>query len=607
MRMSGICGWIGGRKPLDPVDALHRMTEAFGHDAKVTTPERRGAVTAGGPRARIFRDGDIRVALIGRPSLNGNNDPDTVLAGITALFREQPNRLPADLHGPFCLAVIDVARDCALLAIDRLGVERLVYAEVDQGLVFSNRADSVAGHPHLSKTLEPQGVFDYLYFHCIPSPRVIFKGQQKLLPGQCIRYENGQVETEFYWAIQYEDHHGAYAPLKEEFLATLEASVRRAADAGEPGRTGSFLSGGTDSSTVSGLLTKVAGKPAKTFSIGFAEAGYDEMEYARIAERHFGLDAYSYYVTPEDVLSAIPRIAAAYDEPFGNASAVPALFCSELAVKNGVKTLLAGDGGDEIFGGNSRYVEQLIFELYGKLPQFLRKGLLEPLAFRLPGVERIYPLRKMRNYIRGYQTPLPDRMETYNFLHRTPLAEIFSGDFLAAIDQDEPIKIIREVYQRADTESVLHRMLHLDMKITLADNDLRKVSQMCELAGVDVQYPLLDEAFVEFSGRVPPHLKIKNFKLRHFFKKALQDVLPEAIINKKKHGFGLPTGIWLRDHPALRTHAHQKLEELKQRNIIKPGYVDEILKPNDQEHANYYGVMVWVMLMLEEWLQSQRL
>ena len=268
---------------------------------------------------------------------------------------------------------------------------------------------------------------------------------------------------------------------------------------------------------------------------------------------------------------------------------------------------MAGDGGDEIFGGNSRYVEQLIFELYDKVPGFLRKGLFEPLAFKIPGAERIFPLRKLGNYIRSHQIPLPDRMETYNFLHRTPLKEIFTGDFLASIDQDEPIKIIREVYHRADTDSVLHRMLHLDLKITLADNDLRKVSRMCELAGVDVHYPLLDEAFVEFSGRVPPRLKIKNFKLRYFFKMALADLLPAEIIHKKKHGFGLPTGIWLRDHPGLRTHARQRLAELKQRNIINPGYIDTILKHNDQEHANYYGVMVWVMLMLEEWLQSQNI
>jgi asparagine synthase (glutamine-hydrolysing) len=184
---------------------------------------------------------------------------------------------------------------------------------------------------------------------------------------------------------------------------------------------------------------------------------------------------------------------------------------------------------------------------------------------------------------------------------------VFTPAFLGQVDTGEPLEFLRDAYQRARSDSPLNRMLHLDMKITLADNDLRKVSRMCELAGVEVRYPMLDEAFVALSGRVPPDLKIRRFKLRYFFKKSLEGFLPKEILTKRKQGFGLPTGIWLRDHPALRAHADSRMEQLKQRDIIHPDYIDELLRNRDGEYAYYYGVMVWKLMMLEEWLQSRGL
>ena len=202
----------------------------------------------------------------------------------------------------------------------------------------------------------------------------------------CVRdeFRDGVVERCFYWRLPYhDDGTDSVEALERRFRLLLKDATRHAIDG--PSTVGTFLSGGTDSSTVTALLTELTGKPAQTYSIGFAWEGFDEMKYARITAQHLGARAHEYYVTPGDIVEAIPIIARAYDEPFGNDSAAPTYFCAKMAREDGVQVLLAGDGGDEIFGGNTRYAKQKVFEAYGRIPNALRRGLIEPLAFALPG------------------------------------------------------------------------------------------------------------------------------------------------------------------------------------------------------------------------------
>ncbi len=200
--------------------------------------------------------------------------------------------------------------------------------------------------------------------------------------------------------------------------------------------------------------------------------------------------------------------------------------------------------------------------------------------------------------------PLPDRLQTYNFLNRFPAAAIFEPDVLSAIDPEQPRRFERETYRRPRDASALNRMLYLDWQVTLADNDLRKVTRACELAGIDVSYPLLDDAVVELSTRVPSTQKLRHGRLRHFYKEATKDFLPAAIIEKKKHGFGLPFGVWLVEHAGLRDLARQSLEALKQRRLIRADFIDRVLALHAEQHASYYGELVWVLMVLELWLAT---
>ena len=590
-------------------NALPAMFTAEGLTAPTTQVHfGAGSIGAGPVAGQVFHDADARcaAALLGRPRWT---DPATAAyarehgdaAAAVRRYGVVGNRLPGEMQGSFALALIDQAKGSALLAIDRTGIERLCFARVGPLLVFSTSARAVAAHPAVNAPIDRQALYEYLYCHMVPSPDTAFTGVEKLLPAQQLEATRGNAARSFYWAMPFAvDNKTAEADQERTFKALLRQAVARQLDDELP--VGAFLSGGTDSSTVAGLLGDVSGRPARTFSIGFDAEGFDELEYARITARHFGTDATEFYVTPEHVAEALPLIAAAYDEPFGNASAVPTYFCARIAREHGVAAMLAGDGGDEFFGGNVRYAKQGVFEHYQAIAPALRR-MFEPLIFNFPLGSTLMPVRKAQSYVRQASVPLPDRLETYNFLHRDPLTTIFEADFLAAVDTERPLALMREAYFRAASSTPVDRMMHLDHKITLADNDLRKVSRMCEMAGIDVRFPFLDEDLIEFSGTLHARQKISGSQLRVFFKQALRDFLPGETIRKSKHGFGLPFGMWLAASGPLQSQATSALDSLARRGIVRPDYLQKLWREHSSGHASYYGVMIWVLVQLELWLQ----
>jgi asparagine synthase (glutamine-hydrolysing) len=599
--MHRLAGWYGHGM----ADAVQTLELMLSH-CSVARPAHDHADPAWGVASNLplALDGNLAAAITGRPRFDSPELQNLAPANaLLALWKRHGRDAPKHVHGNFALAVLDRHEKSVFLALDRIGAEKLAFAPSTNGIVFASQADMVAAHPAVGRKLDPQGLFNFLYFAQVPAPGGIFKGVEKLLPAQWAHWKNGEVSKGFYWALQYRDEpRDDFDAQSRRFHAILRESVARAKG---DDNTAAFLSGGTDSSTVSGVLKELTGN-VQTYSIGFDANGFDEMEYARIAAKRFGLDMHEYYLKPEDIVSAIPVIASHYDEPFANESAVPTYFCAKLAAADGFKVMLAGDGGDEIFGGNARYAKQKVFETYHLLPQLLRSGLIEPLA-NLPGLSTLAPIRKVQSYIRQASIPLPERMESYNYVYRQPLGDMFTADFLAQVDSHQPGELLKEVYDRADTTSYINRMLHLDIKFTLADSDLRKVGAMTEAAGIDVRYPLLDDAMMDFSGEVPPDWKVKGQYLRWFFKTALKGFLPDEIINKSKHGFGLPFGLWAKDYAPLRERIEDRLSKLKKRDILQPAYIDHVRSEHMSGHATYFGKMVWNMLILEEWFLAKGL
>lgn len=502
------------------------------------------------------------------------------------------------VSGEFAFGFFD-AHGNGYLAVDRFAIRTLCY-RIDQGkLRFASRADELAD---TATEIDPQAIFDYLYFHVIPSPRTIFKGVYRLPPGQCAVFENGSITVKPYWVPTFtEPSNPSFEKLRSEFRQLLQESVADNLDGGKPG---CFLSGGTDSSTVAGMVREASGRHAATYSIGFEAEGYDEMEYARIAAHHFNTEHHEYYVTPDDLIRSIPDVAKYYDQPFGNSSALPAYYCAKMAKEDGVSRILAGDGGDELFGGNSRYAKQKVFAFYDAVPRAVRSLVLEPLFLKTP-MGRLPIARKGASYIEQAKEPMPDRNEKYNMLYRLGIKDIFSPDFLGSIDLEDPIRQQRAIWAESQAESLTNRELAFDWRYTLAECDLPKVVGTTQLAGIEVGFPMLDYRLLEFSMRLPVEYKLKGLKLRWFFKEALRGFLPDEILTKKKQGFGLPFGVWTAKNDKLKALAENSVRGLVERKILRADFVDALFSRYLYEHPGYYGEMIWISMMLEQWLRKK--
>lgn len=485
----------------------------------------------------------------------------------------------------------------SFLAVDRFAICTLCWRVIDGRLHFAERADDLAALPPRAE-VDPQAIFDYLYFHVIPSPRTIFKGVHRLPPAHVALFEDGRMTVVPYWAPRFvEIARPDFKALAAQFRQTVRDAVAVQLDGSKPA---CFLSGGTDSSTVAGMIGEVADRPAATYSIGFEADGYDEMQYARIAASRFGTEHHEYYVTPDDLVRSIPEVAAHYDQPFGNSSVLPAYCCAQMAREDGVTKLLAGDGGDELFGGNSRYAKQRIFGWYDAIPLPLRNGLLEPVLARTP-IGTLPLARKGRSYVEQAKVPLPDRMQMYNLLLRLGIGDVFTPDFLAQVDPADALRQQQAVWRQVPETSALNRMLAYDWRYTLAEADLPKVRGSTQMAGVAVGFPFLEQALVDFSLALPTDYKLKGLKLRWFFKQALRGFLPEQVITKKKQGFGLPFGVWVTRHERLRSFARDSLGSLARRGLVRDAFVRNLLDDRLPEHPGYYGEMVWILVMLEQW------
>ncbi len=579
---------------------------------------RLGRAVIGASRGGVFatvqhRDGDRCTCAWGElynrgelqrltESDDANGPPNDARLLAALIERFGPEGL-ARANGQFALIQWDAAAGRLLAATDRFSILPLRWYEDADRLIVASDARMILACPNVDDGIDPQAIYDYVAMSVIPAPSTVYRAVRKLPPRHVLVLD-GAASVRPYCRLSFpEDATGSRAALGDQLRRIIAQATARRRDADPPdAEMGAFLSGGLDSSTVLGMLAGGSDDPVRAFSIGFAESRFDEMDYARLAAGHFGAEHHTATVTAGDTAAVIDALLDQYDEPFGNSSAVPVYYCAKLAADAGVDTLYAGDGGDEIFAGNPHYLWDRYFQIYHVVPRWLRRGLIEPVVSGWPWGERIGPIRKARSYIRRANVPNPDRITGYGFLEAVPPDEVFRDEFLATVDPAHPMAVRRGHYEQAGQCSELNRILCHELALVVADNDLRKVTEMSARAGVRVVYPMLDPELVAFAGSIPAAWHLRGYKLRAFYKRAMRGFLPDEILAKQKKGFGLPVSVWLRQDPTLRQRLADALASRHAGEVLKGGFGDELQRRLQADQTNYYGGVAWVLLILLEWL-----
>lgn len=602
--MGGICGICRAGVELTAADvrpmldalappALDLARDTVGGRSAVLGVARRWAFqrTAVLPGIRVAADADL---------FNGDAGLGAAEA-IAHLYQARGMEFAGLIEGTFAVAVWDERAQRLILAIDRLGVKNLYWGQQAGRLFFASRSAAVRAVQEGPAEIRPAALVQYFVGGAVPAPLSIFRGVERLQPGFLLVWENGAIRQHRYWDLEYPenaDHSPRY--WEREVRQGLRAAVHRHLDGCAQHNTGAYLSGGTDSSSVVAFMRERQ-ETVNTFSICFQESAYDEHAPAQTVARFLGTRHHERCLSPGQALDAVPGIISHYEEPFGNSSAIATHACALLAREDGMETLLAGDGGDELFAGNDRYARDRMFAPYGTLPQWSRTWLVEPMAALLADAHGRLSLPA--RYIKRARKRNPFRILSYNPFLEAPPEEVFEDGVLEQAPPDTWMDLPQAHFAGAHATSELNRLLYMDLKLTLADNDLLKVTGTAELAGIRVRFPLLDYRLAELSGRIPAGLKLRGQGKRYIFKRAMRGILPDSVLYRKKHGFGVPMGRWLLQERCWNELLQDVLGDARtrQRGYLRPQFLDHLMALHRNQSVDFYGDFLWRVIALELW------
>ena len=599
--VAALQGAEGGRGVSERSGAVGMGAQPFPNRVTVTT-----GLACGGRQFLVSFHGSLYTPTDLTPA--GQTRIDVARVAVERYLKEGMTFV-GRLRGEFALSLWDEREQTLYLATDRFRMHPLFYYVDDEKLLFASRIRSITAAPLAVRTsLAPEAVVQVVASSFISTPDTIFREVRKLPPAHILTYRGGRVNVSPYWDVNFLRPDSAPASdLTERLTRSLSDAIQvRLTEDRKHSTVGTFLSGGIDSSTVTGLVTRLTGRPTRSFTIGFGEERFNEVSFARIAAQAFQSEHHEYFVTPADVHEAIPRLLEGFDEPFANASSIPTYFCAKLARERGVEVLYAGDGGDELFAGNERYASQRVFDYYDRVPAWFRENVLKPTVFALADATGVNLFVKGKKYIQRASIPYPDRLCSYWLFRMMPMSDIFAPEFLKSLAAGfDPYAAVASHYFKAPATEELDRQLYIDLKLAISDNDLFKVTRMAEANTVAVRFPFLDPQVVDFATVLPASHKMKGRQLRTFFKAAYADLLPVEIRQKTKHGFGLPIPVWLKTDKRLNDLMHDLLlsSTSLQRGLFLRNRIERLIKEHQSDDTSFYGTILWNLMALELWLR----
>ncbi len=615
--MCGICGLAVAEaaSPPDPL-LLAAMNEAMVHRG----PDSEGVVIDGpvglgarrlsiidlehGDQPIANEDGSIHVVQNGeiynyrelrrrleRQGHSFRTQGDTEV--LVHLYEERGLEFVHELRGMFALALWDSKRGRLVLARDRFGIKPLYYAQAGGRLSFASELKALLRDPGLSRDLDIDALHAFLAFNSIPAPLTIFREVRKLPAAHLLVWEAGTIAVSAYTELRPAPadrlRREPGEQLEAELRERLRDSVRAHLVSDVP--VGVLLSGGLDSSALAAFAAMESGERLRTFSIGFEESSFDELERARLIAERYGTDHHELVVRP-DAVELLPQIVEAFDEPFGDSSALPTYLVSQLAAGE-VKVALSGEGGDELFGGYQTYVADMLAPRLGFLARPAR-----PLVELLPSSSRKVSFDyRAKRFVRAAHLPPLERHHGWK--------EIFSPaareELLCAGGHgSDPLEPYRERYAKTADAEPLARLQDVDLGIYLVDDLLVKTDRASMAHSLETRVPFLDPAVADFAFALPTSHKVRGLRKKVLLRRALAPLLPRTIVHGRKHGFSIPVAAWLRG--PMEPFARDVLspETLKRQGYFRSEAVERLLDDHVARREDY-SRQIWGLLAFTLW------
>lgn len=516
------------------------------------------------------------------------------------LYEELGPACLEELRGMFAFAIWDGLKGSLMLARDRVGKKPLLYAMLPGSLVFASEARAILAHPGVERSVDLGALDLYLTLGYIPSPLTIFSQIKKLPPAHYLICRGGQLSLKRYWELR-------YTP-KARFISEDECCDRLKEIFEEATRLrlvsdvplGALLSGGVDSGATVATMSRLMDGAVKTFSIGFQDDEYDELPYARLIAKKFGTDHHEFIVKP-DAVDILPKLIWHYSEPFADASAVPCYYVSRMA-RGYVTVALTGDGGDESFAGYDRYRAASLARYYSVLPKALRSRVIKPALWALPGGGSRWSFLAMaRRFVNCADAdPFTTYVSLIAYFEPEMKNDLYTADLKAALQRTGGDFSMREKFYHDAPANLLEKALSLDSSIYLPDDLLVKMDIASMANSLEVRSPFLDHRLMEFAASLPSHLKLNRMRQKYILKKAFSRILPEQILKRRKMGFGVPVGKWIKSELKDMVYGLLLSEKCIGRGYFRRDALERLIGDHISGAADH-GQRLWALAVLELW------
>ncbi|MGB0911851.1 MAG: asparagine synthase (glutamine-hydrolyzing) [Nitrospirales bacterium] len=545
----------------------------------------------------IYNFQELRRLLQGRGyHFRSASDSEVILAA----YQEYGEKCVEYLRGMFAFAIWDKPNRKLFLARDRVGKKPLHYCLDKDGFAFASEPKAFLADPGFHPTPSIHGISHYLTYQYVPSPWSAFQGIQKLQPGHVLVVENNQIRTKQYWKLSYaQTFQGSSEDASHELMHKLLEATKSRLISDVP--LGAFLSGGIDSSVIVGLMAQLGSASLKTFSIGFEQAKYNELPFARAVANRFGTDHQEFVVKPEPT-EMFPQLIWHYNEPFADSSAIPSMYLAEMT-KRHVTVALNGDGGDENLAGYDRYLASVLSHRYDRLPTFLRRS-IETAAWYLPEAKESKTLTsRVKRFASGLShSPFKRYLLWMTHFDHQLKAEICTKEFMEKSGGQESAKVLVDVFEQSHAEGLLNKTLDVDVHSYLPNDLLVKVDVATMAYGLEARSPFLDQDVMEFCASLPASMKLRGSIKKYILKKAAKEILPSDILNRPKMGFGVPIDHWFRNELREMTCDVLLSRRVAQRGYFNTTVVERLIQEHvKKERAWHY--QLWNLLMLELWFR----